>query len=91
MELEALADQLKQLKELQRMQEELEDEIEAIKNVVKGELTARNVQELTAGEYKVRWVEVKSSRLDARALRAALPEIAERYTVVSSSKRFTVS
>ena len=81
---------IRQFKQLQRTQEALEAELEAIKNEIKGEMTARNVEEITAGEYKVRWVEVKNSQLDTKALRAALPEVVARFTVERVTKRFTV-
>lgn len=45
--------------------------METVKDTIKAELSRQGVDELTAGEYKVRWMAVKSSRLDtsARTLR----------------------
>ena len=48
-------------------------------------------EELRAGEYKVTWKPVTSSRLDAAALRVALPEVAARFTCTSMTRRFTVA
>ncbi len=48
-------------------------------------------EELRAGEYKVTWKPVTASRLDAVALRVALPEVAARFTRISMVRRFTVA
>ena len=47
---QSLKAKIKELRELQRMAEELAQEIETIKDVVKAEMTARNVTELVTGE-----------------------------------------
>ena len=50
-----------------------------------------DAEELRAGEYKVTWKAVKSSRLDAAALKKALPEVAERFTRITTTRRFCVA
>lgn len=42
------------------------------------------------GRPAVRWTSVTSHRLDTKTLKAKDPELAERYTVTSTSRRFTV-
>lgn len=42
------------------------------------------------GRPAVRWTTVTSHRLDTKTLKAKDPELAERYTVTSTSRRFTV-
>ena len=44
-----------------------------------------------AGEYKITWKAVTSSRLDTVALKQALPEIAARFTKESTTRRFIVA
>ena len=48
-------------------------------------------EELRAGEYKITWKPVTSSRLDAAALRKALPEVAACFTRTSTARRFCVA
>jgi len=48
-------------------------------------------EELRAGEYKITWKPVKSSRLDTMALKEALPDVAERFTKTTTSRRFCVA
>ncbi len=41
-------------------------------------------------EWKATWKSVTSNRIDTKALRAELPEVAARYTKASESRRFTM-
>lgn len=88
---QSLKETIKNYKELQRLAEDLESEIEAVKDTIKAELTRQGVEELTAGEYKVRWTAVKSSRLDTGALRKAAHELCEKFTKSVETKRFCVA
>lgn len=42
------------------------------------------------GDYKVTWKTVNSTRLDTKLLKAEQPDIFEKYSKVSSSRRFTI-
>lgn len=79
------------LRELRRMAEELEAEITAIQDSIKAHMTASGVEELAGVDYKVTWKAVTSSRLDTTALRKALPDVAERFTKTSTTRRFCVA
>lgn len=82
---------VRELKELRQMADELAAEITSIEDELKAEMTAQNTEEMTVDCFKVRWKPVTSSRLDTTALKRELPEIAERYTRINESKRFTIS
>lgn len=84
-ELEA---KVRELMELQALIEEAQEEAEAIKDQLKAHMGER--EELRAGEYKITWKPITSSRLDAVALRKALPEVAEHFTRTSTTRRFCV-
>lgn len=84
-----IAAKVKQMKEFERMIEEAQAEVEAIKDFLKEEMGDR--EEMIAGEYKITWKTVSSSRFDSKGLRAELPEIADRYTVKTSYKRFAIA
>lgn len=86
-----LTAKVKQIQELKRMQEEISSEIETLTDAVKAEMTERNTSEMVVDCFKVRWTTIKSSRLDTTALKKELPEIAERYTKQTESRRFTIS
>ena len=78
-----------ELRELQRLIEEAQAEAETIKDEIKAHMGAR--EELFAGEYKITWKHVTSARLDGKALKAALPEVAERFTRETTTRRFSVA
>ena len=84
-----LTEKIRTLRELQALIEEAQAEAEGIKDAIKAHMGAS--EELRAGEYKVTWKPVTASRLDAVALRAALPEVAARFTRTSMTRRFTVA
>lgn len=85
-ELEA---KVRELRELQALIEEAQAEAESIKDQLKAHMGER--EELRAGGYKITWKPVTSSRLDATALRKALPEVAAQFTRTSTTRRFCVA
>lgn len=84
-----LESKVRELRQLQSLIEEAQAEAEAIRDSIKAHMG--DSEELKAGEYKVTWKAVTSSRLDAAALRKALPDVAERFTVTSTTRRFCVA
>ncbi len=89
MSINELEAKVRELKELQTLIEEAQEEAESIKDQLKAHMGER--EELRAGGYKITWKPVTSSRLDATALRKALPEVAERFTRTSTTRRFCVA
>ena len=61
-----LTSKIKELRELQALIEEAQAEAEAIRDLLKAHMGEQ--EELRAGEYKVTWKAVTSSRLDSKAL-----------------------
>ena len=86
-----LDSKIKELRELRRMAEELQAEIDGITDTIKAEMTARNVDTLTGADWKATWKEVTSNRLDTAALKKALPDVAEQFTKTSTSRRFVLA
>lgn len=80
-----------ELRELKRMQEELAAEIAAIENEIKQHMELNALDTITTNEYKITWKAVSSSRLDTAAIKRDYPDIAERYTKVTTSRRFLVN
>ena len=80
---------VRELRQLQALIEEAQAEAESIKDQLKAHMGER--EELRAGGYKITWKPVTSSRLDATALRKALPEVAAQFTRTSTTRRFCVA
>ena len=84
-----LESKVKELRQLQSLIDEATAEAEAIKDAIKAAMG--DSEELRAGEYKITWKAVQSSRLDAAALKKALPDVAERFTRTTTTRRFCVA
>lgn len=84
-------ERVKELKELQRMSDELNTEIEAIKDELKAEMAARNTDEILTSEYKLRYKEVSSSRFDTTSFKNKYVDLYNQFVKVTTSKRFTIA
>lgn len=79
----------RELRELQRLIEEAQQEAEAIKDEIKAVMG--DTEELRAGEYKITWKSVTSSRIDTTAFKNSLPELAAKFTRETTTRRFVVA
>lgn len=80
---------VKELMELRRMKEEIEAEIAAAEDEIKGIMG--DEETLFAGIFKVSWKTFTSTRLDSTALKKALPEIAAKFTKTTTARRFSIN
>ena len=85
-EMEAKA---RELRQLQALIEEAQAEAEALKDAIKAAMG--DSESVQAGEYKITWKAVTSSRIDTTALKKALPDVAERFTRETTTRRFCVA
>ena len=85
-EMEAKA---RELRQLQALIEEAQAEVEALKDALKAAMG--DSESVQAGEYKITWKAVTSSRIDTTALKKALPDVAERFTKETTTRRFCVA
>ena len=69
----------------------MKEEADKVRNSIKAEMEQREVEELIAGQYIVRWTSVLSNRFDSTAFKKVMPEIYKAYTKQVSSRRFTIS
>ena len=86
-----LTKQVRNLKELKQMKEELENEITAIEDSIKAEMTAQNVNELIVDVFKIRWMPVSSNRFDTTAFKKIYSDLYSQFTKVIETKRFTIA
>ena len=84
-----MENKVKELMELRRMKEEIEAEIAATEDEIKGVMG--DEETLLAGAFKVSWKTFTSSRLDSTALKKALPEIAAQFTKTTTTRRFSIN
>ena len=79
------------LNKYEAMMEEIKTEADRVRNTIKAEMEAREVEELIAGQYIVRYTSVLSNRFDSTAFKKVMPELYKAYTKQVSSRRFTIS
>lgn len=91
MSISEIESKVRELRQLQALVEEAEAEMETIRDAIKFTMSTQGVDEVRAGEYKITWRAVTSSRLDSKALKAALPEVAERFTRTTTTRRFCIA
>lgn len=78
-----------QLAQYNRMAEETAAIIDGLKDQIKQYMTENELETLTGDEHKAIYKAVESNRVDTKALKAELPEIAARYTTTTTTMRFT--
>ena len=82
---------VKELRELRRMREELDAEIAAAEDSIKAEMQERNVEELAAGKYIIRWTSVISNRFDSSAFKKVHADLYKAFCKATESRRFSIS
>lgn len=85
-EIEAKA---RELRQLQALIDEAQQEAEAIRDAIKAHMG--NLEELRAGEYRITWKPVTSARIDTTALKKAMPDVAAAFTRETTTRRFCVA
>lgn len=78
-----------ELQELKHMRDELDATIESVTDEVKAFMG--DAESMIVGPYKLTWKTVTSTRLDSKALKKELPEVAERYSVTYETRPFKVT
>jgi predicted phage-related endonuclease len=86
-----LTAQIESLRALEELIEEAKAEAETLRDAIKQEMLNRDTEELSAGQYIVRWTSVLSQRFDTTAFKKVMPEVYKAYTKQVSSRRFTIS
>ena len=79
------------LNKYEAMVEEMKAQADTIRNEIKAEMEARELEEMIAGQYIIRYTAVLSNRFDTTAFKKVIPEIYKAYTKQVSSRRFTIS
>ena len=79
------------LNEWEQLMEEAKAQAEAIKESLKDELLERNVEELEAGSYIIRYKTVSTSRFDSTAFKKVMPDVYKSFIKQTASRRFSIN
>ena len=80
---------VRELRQLQALIDEAQAEAEAIKDTIKAAMG--DSEALRVGEYSITWKPVTTTRIDAAALRKALPDVAAAFSKETTVRRFSVA
>ena len=86
-----ITSKIEALRELEELIEEAKAEAETIRDEIKNEMLNRNTEELSAGQYIVRWTPVLSNRFDTTGFKKLYGDLYKAYTKQIASRRFTIS
>ena len=82
---------IEELQELETFIEEIKAEAETIKDSIKAEMLDRDIEELPAGQYIVRWTSILSNRFDTTSFKKQFGDLYKSFTKQTSSRRFSIS
>lgn len=91
MSMNELESKVSELRELRRMADDLSAEITALEDDIKAHMEDLSTDTLHGNDFKITWKSITSSRLDSKALKAAAPELWERFTKTVTTRRFIVA
>ena len=86
-----ITSKIEALQELESLIEEAKAEAGSLRDEIKAEMLKRDTEELTAGQFIVRWTSVLSNRFDSTAFKKVMPDVYKAYTKQVASRRFSIS
>ena len=82
---------IESLRELEELIEEANAEAETLRDEIKAEMLDRNIEEMTVGQYIIRWTSILSNRFDTTGFKRAYGDLYKAYTKQTASRRFSIS
>lgn len=89
MTIKEMETKARELRELKRFADQIQDEIDTLQDALKAAMGDQ--EQVVCGEYKITYKPMESARIDTKALKKALPEVAEQFTKITATKRFSVN
>ena len=86
---ETITAKVKEYADMKKMMNELQDLMDALEADIKAAMG--DSEEMSVEGIKITWKTVTSSRFDSTAFKKAMPELAERFTRSTTSRRFVVA
>lgn len=82
---------VKTLGEWEALLAEAQEQVEFYKDMLKGEMNARETEELDLGEYIIRFSTIINNRFDSTAFKKEYGDLYKQYTKQTTTRRFTIS
>lgn len=91
MSINELESKTRKLQELKDFETEVKAEITTLENEIKALMQEQDTEEMTAGQYIIRWTSVLTNRFDTTAFKKVMPDVYQSFTKQITSRRFTIS
>ena len=86
-----ITSKIESLRELEELIEEAKVEAESLRDEIKAEMLSRNTEEMSVGQYIVRFTSILSNCFDTSGFKRAYGELYKEFTKQTASRRFTIS
>ena len=86
-----ITSKIEALKELEALIEEAKAEAESLRDDIKQEMMARDIEEMEVGQYIIRWTSVLSQRFDTTSFKKVYGDLYKEYTKQTASRRFSIA
>ena len=84
-----IANRAKKIKELEAQLNDISNQIDELKKEIQNEM--KELEHIKACDYVINWSNVITNRLDSTRIKKELPDIYDRYTKETRSRRFSIS
>jgi len=82
---------LKEIKELQQMQTEIEQQISELQDKVKKQMEAEGTDEIKTNLFTARWQQITANRFDSKAFKADNANLYAMYIRPMVTRRFSIA
>ena len=82
---------INELKEMEELLEEAKAAAESLRDEIKAEMLAQDIEEMEAGQYIVRWTSVLTQRFDTTSFKKAMPDVYKAFVKQTASRRFSIA
>ena len=82
---------IEQIKELEALIDAAQAEADTLRDTIKAEMLAQDVEELEAGQYIARFTTVLTNRFDSTTFKREHGEMYKLYIKQTTSRRFSIS
>jgi predicted phage-related endonuclease len=79
------------LKAIENQIKDLQDEADAIKDLIKEELTTEGIDEVMVDDFKIIYRDVISNRFDSTSFKKSHAELYKEFTKTTTYKRLTIN
>ena len=86
-----ISDAVAEIRKLNSLIEELQADVENLKDELKATMQEQGREEIAGYGYKITWKTITSSRFDTTAFRKACPDVAAAFTKEQACRRFVIS